>query len=879
MTDAGRVDVARVDASRVDAARVFAAMSRFRAFFDELNTCFFERDDVLHQIALALLCREHALVTGPPGTAKSALASAVFGRIVCEDSGQPSMYARQITESTVQTDLIGPIDFKNLMETGRTTHFTDEGMLGAVHAFLDEVFDGRDMLLRSALNVLQERELKQGTTITRGRIECALMTTNRYIADVIENARETLLAFIDRIAFISFVPRGFADHRNMNRVLERFVAHASTARLDALLTIQDLDVLQALVDGVHISAPICEAVGTLVDALHTEVNQAARSDPRFVPTRYLSTRTAVRSGRVLRAQVIYDQIFGDQRRQRQVLPADLEVLRLHMLLGGPRIDEVELLLAKESDPNERRQLEIVRTEREIFDRCLSRLDEIEVEPLVAEVAASPAKNAESAAPIRVTVDPLADLAKSAAASDAATIMLAVRDLTPIAGGGGELAGRARQLLEEAVASLNRVVFRASLVAAAAPGPDLLDAVARLAELASSVDDDTVSMHGVAVWLRDQARVMVIAAARYAGGAAEADLSAAEGVSGDAAARTSARLDVLDRLASLRQRVRTAAAPAESHDEAWDAAIDVAEADIAALWDAAFCRQIELLLAAQADVPLSDILSAIAPELGWLDEASERLTVIRGGESMLKRRAIGGRLSDLVGARMAALERIDRAILHAEIDKVLNILGAFNLDLAIAPEAWLGWCTEAVVRTAREASPPERLDHEGYTALRKSEQRVPVAYTLSEVALRVAPELMQTGDRAAADISAMTQLLARLPQELRAQAAATDLGRIGRAVTYLDRWWEALCAGEMSAKERLDHVVRSRFFEVMWDDLALARFSLELSLVERVFAGEARGARELIERIEILESRTRRGAQALLRARTDEAWAAALAAPK
>ena len=83
-------------------------------------------------------------------------------------------------------------------------------MLGEVHAFLDEVFDGRDMLLRSTLNLLLERELKQGGRTTHGRIECAFMTSNRYIAEVLESSRDVLLAFLDRIAFVSFVPRGFA---------------------------------------------------------------------------------------------------------------------------------------------------------------------------------------------------------------------------------------------------------------------------------------------------------------------------------------------------------------------------------------------------------------------------------------------------------------------------------------------------------------------------------------------------------------------------------------------------------------------------------------------------------------------------------------------
>src|SRR5215470_10834845 len=165
---------------------VIGAANRFVAFFRELHDTFIERDDLLKQIALALLAREHLLMTGPPGTAKSKLAQAVLGRILCEQTHLPSVFSRQFTESTVQTDLVGPINFKTLMETGRTQHFTDEGMLGAVHAFLDEVFDGRDMLLRAALNVLQERELKQGATTTQGAIEVALMTSNRYLAEIME---------------------------------------------------------------------------------------------------------------------------------------------------------------------------------------------------------------------------------------------------------------------------------------------------------------------------------------------------------------------------------------------------------------------------------------------------------------------------------------------------------------------------------------------------------------------------------------------------------------------------------------------------------------------------------------------------------------------
>ena len=86
------------------------------------------------------------------------------------------------------------------------------------------------MLLRSALNVLHERELKQGTRITKGRIECALMTSNRYLADILEGSRETLLAFVDRIAFVGFVPRGFARRENLGLVLRRHALYPTELR-------------------------------------------------------------------------------------------------------------------------------------------------------------------------------------------------------------------------------------------------------------------------------------------------------------------------------------------------------------------------------------------------------------------------------------------------------------------------------------------------------------------------------------------------------------------------------------------------------------------------------------------------------------------------
>ncbi|MFK7986015.1 MAG: AAA family ATPase [Sandaracinaceae bacterium] len=353
------------------AQRQLAALSRFARFFSELEETFLEREDVLNQLALALLAREHVLITGPPGTGKSRLAASVVARIVHAESGQPSLFAKQFTESTVQTELIGPVDFRTLTETGRTEHFTDEGMLGAVHAFLDEVLDGRDMLLRSTLNILEERELKQGTRITPGLIECAVMTSNRYLTEVLEDSRQNLLAFVDRIAFVAFVPRGFADAAHLERIVESTLGDG--IQLDARLTVEDVDVLQDMVERVRVPAGVVRQVVALTKDFEERAAQRERGDPSFTATRYFSTRAVARLARLLKAIVLLDKATRRPDRALLAEQSDLGMLRLAIMLAGPRPDDIEALLAHENDPRERRQLQIMSAELELFRDCLRAL--------------------------------------------------------------------------------------------------------------------------------------------------------------------------------------------------------------------------------------------------------------------------------------------------------------------------------------------------------------------------------------------------------------------------------------------------------------------------------------------------------------------------
>lgn len=357
--------------SEVSSALELAAAA-FRGFFDELRGYFLEREALFTQIELSLLCREHVLVVGPPGTAKSAIAAAVLGRIVDEHTQEPSLFSKQLSESTVQSDLIGPVDFRVLQETGRTEHLTSEGMLGAAHAFLDEVFDGREMLLRSILNVLHERELKHGRKVTSGKCECAIMTSNRYLSEVLAQSPELLLAFADRLSFVCFCPKSFARPQSRAAMLGR-TASSQRPELRRSLTLQQLALLQDTVSEVQVPSQVSEGLEMLADGLERELLAQVARLPDYVPTKYFSQRTMVKALWALKAAVVREQIC---RRPRRLLTAhldDLECLRHFFLLGGPRPEETELLLGTAADPRERAQLEIIRLEHRAFDSALLRV--------------------------------------------------------------------------------------------------------------------------------------------------------------------------------------------------------------------------------------------------------------------------------------------------------------------------------------------------------------------------------------------------------------------------------------------------------------------------------------------------------------------------
>lgn len=797
------------------------AANRFVGFFRELQTVFVEREEVLQQLALALLSRQHLLMTGPPGTAKSKLAQAVLGRIHCEQTRLPSLFARQFTESTVQTDLVGPIDFKTLMETGRTEHFTDEGMLGAAHAFLDEVFDGRDMLLRSTLNLLNERELKQGTKVSRGKIECAVMTTNRYLAEVLENDR--LLAFVDRVAFLSFVPKGFADAGALTEVLRRQVGGKASANLSARLSVQDLDVLQEAVDAVPVSEALCRSVAALAQSFDAALAAARRADASFIPSRYVSTRGIVRLGELLRAVCVYDWLFRDPQRPRQARVEDLAGLRLGLTLCGPTAGDCATLLKNESDPRERRQLEMVLAERELFDRCLQSLPA----PLETEPPPSPVLARSTAGAIRGrSPSELAELAHELAAR-----------VPSNATERAELA----QHLDATVRALGQGIVREGLQPGGASDHDPLPALAELVQLADKVEGAWAEARPLARWLRRRVLDLLSRIATLGPNPFAAGMNHERALTGHLDGMRSVaeiHLQRTEQLASLRAALRLAGTDEPGADSGGDGL----------LWQGALQRVVERLapdLAQGVAARLRDsarpdtgglavALDLLGPHLALVRETADRLEALGGDGRAFMSQVLAAPLGPLISEGWAKLAGSRTQITEALAADLAALTQAELLDLLAVP-ALAPAMMRAVLQHQPAVSdiPASGARFTRYRQLRRSMPPQSLCFTLVDLLSRFR-QIRDSGDDPDQLMTRVAAVVRTFPADLRAQLLSADRAFVETPVAFIEQWWQELAASlPPKHDEALGRLMESDFFTVTHGECALARFALEARLVELV----------------------------------------------
>lgn len=131
-------------------------MKTIESLISYLRTVFPEREEVINGIILGIGAKQHVLLIGPPGTAKSLLA-----RTVAHATGK-KFFGILMSPFCTPEEFVGPLDISALQQ-GRYVHVTTNMLPEAQIAFLDEVFKANATVNNLLLTIINERLFYNGS--------------------------------------------------------------------------------------------------------------------------------------------------------------------------------------------------------------------------------------------------------------------------------------------------------------------------------------------------------------------------------------------------------------------------------------------------------------------------------------------------------------------------------------------------------------------------------------------------------------------------------------------------------------------------------------------------------------------------------------------
>jgi MoxR-like ATPase len=289
---------------------------RLRTIVDELSDRFYERADVVRTLMVTLLARQHSLVLGPPGTAKSEMARELTSRI-----DGASYWEILLSKFTAPTRMFGPIDVAALAR-GEYRQVYDGRATTAHVAFIDEIFKCSTAALNETLGFLNERiyHPENGGAPIHCPLIGAITASNELPAG------DDSAAIYDRL--LVRVEVGYlTDPSNFAALVRSAVGSTEApARTTVELTALQHAVTEA-VPAVEVPDTVVDAVCTLRAALRRE--ELVASDRRWRQAVRLLQAAAYLDGRTAVADTdlsVLTHVLWDSPAQRPVV--EREVLRL-----------------------------------------------------------------------------------------------------------------------------------------------------------------------------------------------------------------------------------------------------------------------------------------------------------------------------------------------------------------------------------------------------------------------------------------------------------------------------------------------------------------------------------------------------------------------
>lgn len=183
---------------------------RMRRVAEQLDQQYLGKSEVIRLLLIAIVAREHVIVIGPPGTAKSALIRSLAQLL------DARYFEYLLTRFTEPNELFGPVDIQAFRE-GVYRRKIDGMLPEAELVFLDEIFKSNSAILNSLLTLLNERQLSTGGQVIQCPILSVFGASNEVPAD------ESLQALFDR--FLLRIRSDNLEAYHFNELLLRGIQH------------------------------------------------------------------------------------------------------------------------------------------------------------------------------------------------------------------------------------------------------------------------------------------------------------------------------------------------------------------------------------------------------------------------------------------------------------------------------------------------------------------------------------------------------------------------------------------------------------------------------------------------------------------------------
>ena len=154
---------------------------------DYLSFKFVEREEIIEGIVLAILAKQHVLLVGPSGTAKSNLVSELTKYIT-----GGNYFQWLLSRFSTPEELFGPVSLQGL-EKGIYKRNTVNKLPESHIAFIDEIFKSNSAILNAMLTLINERIFYNDVQPTASPLMTVVGASNEYPEE-----EENLEALFDR---------------------------------------------------------------------------------------------------------------------------------------------------------------------------------------------------------------------------------------------------------------------------------------------------------------------------------------------------------------------------------------------------------------------------------------------------------------------------------------------------------------------------------------------------------------------------------------------------------------------------------------------------------------------------------------------------------